>query len=245
MNPFDHHGIAHLSPSSLNLFIQQPGIWALQYLARRKSDGAPSMWRGSAVETGYIAYLRSFDAERSVELALRDYVARGGKATDDEAKLIGPMFNQCCKWETPSKLNAAQIEIEHWFDGIPVRIKGYVDLAFDGVDVDLKTSANCPKAPRNADVRQVALYRAARKRPGALLYVTAIKHAYYEVTDAMMAGGLQEFEDAAHKVAKLLGTFDKPEDILSILPVDWDHYRAPKRTDARTAASASDFEAAN
>jgi hypothetical protein len=258
MNPFEKHGIGHLSPSSLNLFIAQPGIWAWRYLARQKEASNERMIRGNAVEAGFVAALRGADWSDALEHAHSvfwvNFCAESPEAIE-QGKLIEPMLHQCLTWhdavfatlraQETFDLRAAQIKVEHWFDDVPVPVMGYVDLAFDGVDIDLKTTMRCPSKPDNSHVRQVSLYRAARNKPGGLLYVTDKKHAYFGVTDEMMAKGLEEFSDAARRVTKLLGAFEKPDDILAILPIDYDDFRAPKeRVDARKAASASDdFEA--
>lgn len=235
MNPFQRHGIGHLSPSSLNLWISQPGIWAWRYLGKARDGGNPKMWRGTAVEAGYAAYLRTGRWEESVDHANLSYATAvsennaRGELADKQAELIEPMIKQCTLWEPPSQLNAAQIEIEHYFDGVPVKVKGYVDLAFEGCDVDLKTTERMPSEPTWAHVRQVSLYRAARQRKGGLLYVTSKRFAYYEVTDEMRDEALAELRDAAVKLSKLLGAFDKPEDVMSVLPVDYSDFRAPPK----------------
>jgi hypothetical protein len=170
--------------------------------------------------------------------------------TDDVAKkqydLILPMLRQCTLWTPPSMLAATQIEIEHWFDDVPVKVKGYVDLAFEGVDVDLKTTERLPSKPTPSHVRQVALYRAARQRAGGLLYVTDKRYAYYEVDDAMRDEALAEMQDAARKLTRLLGAFDKPEDVMNVLPVDYENFRAPPKGAAQGSGctgAASDFVA--
>ena len=234
MNPFEVHGITHLSPSSLNLFIQQPGIWALRYLAHQKDAGNVKMWRGNAVEKGFVAYLRSFNVELGYQAAMESFIYdvtannAQGEAAEKETQLIEPMLDQCLLWTPPSMLLAAQIEIEHWFGSVPVPIKGWVDMSFEDTDVDLKTTMRCPSKPDSSHVRQVSLYRAARNKKGALLYVTDKRNAYFDVTDEMMAKGISELEDAAKKVFKLLGAFANSDDILAVLPIDWDDYRAPK-----------------
>jgi len=249
MNPFEAHGIDHLSPSSLNLFIRQPGLWARRYLDKQKDPGNFWMWRGNAVEKGYVAYLRSFDVETSYDVAQRAFAEEvaannaQGPAAEKEALLIETMLDQCLLWTPPSNLNAAQIEIEYWFGNIPVPIKGWVDLAFEGIDVDLKTKLRCPSKPDPEHVRQVSLYRAARNRAGALLYVTDKRRAYFDVTDEMMVQSLADFQDAAVKLFKLLGSFANSADILSVLPINWDDYRAPKRDALKTASASDDFVA--
>lgn len=251
MNPFETHGIGHLSPSSLNLFIAQPGIWALRYLARRKEAGNVRMWRGTAVEAGFVHYLHAGKLREAYDAAHRSFAlnveenGEQGEAADKERALLEPMLNQALLWTPPSALNASQIKVEHWFDDVPVPVIGYVDLAFDGIDVDLKTTMRCPSKPDPTHVRQVSLYRAARKREGRLLYVTDKRYAYYAVDDEMMATALEELNDAARKLSKLLGAFKTADDVMAALPIDYSSYMAPKvRVDARMTASASaDFEA--
>ena len=52
MNPFERHGIDHLSPSSLNLWAAEPALWVMERLLDRRSPtGAPAI-RGRAVEHG-------------------------------------------------------------------------------------------------------------------------------------------------------------------------------------------------
>lgn len=249
MNPFEHHGLRpHLSPSALNKYIESPGLWALQYLGHAREASNAKMLRGQAVEAGYAAYLATGRMDEALALIVGRYwfeidknLARGDLA-DKQAKLLEPMFLQCLQWTPPSALNATQIEVEYWFDDVPVKIKGIVDLAFDVVDVDLKTKEQL-KQPSAAEIRQVSLYRAAREREGGLLIVTHQKHAYHPVTDEMMKIGLEELHDAARKITKLLSAFDKAEDILGVLPIDWDHWKAPKKSAFRTASALEDFTA--
>lgn len=251
MNPFQRHGISHLSPSSLNLWISQPGIWALRYLGRQREGGNPKMWRGNAVEAGYVAYLRTGRWDESVDHAMLSYSTAvsehnaRGELADKQSELLEPMIKQCSLWDPPGALNASQIAVKHHFDDVPVPVKGYIDLAFEGLDVDLKTTERMPSKPSQPHVRQVSLYRAARQRAGGLLYVTDKRHAFYEVTDEMRDEALAELADAAQKLGKLLRAFDTPADIMSVLPVDYDDFRAPPKGAAALPRStaANDFEA--
>jgi len=118
--------------------------------------------------------------------------------------------------------------VEHWFDPVPIPVIGYLDFAFDGLDVDLKTTKACPSKPRPEHVRQVSLYRAARGRDGGLLYVTDKKHAYYPVDDQMMDEALMEMHAAALSLNNFLARMDSREDVLRSLPFDWEYFAAPK-----------------
>jgi PD-(D/E)XK nuclease superfamily len=244
-------GIFHYSPSSLNKFIQSPGIWARQYLGGTREVGNVKMARGNAVEAGYVAHLRGLPldlalpfADRRFWLEVEENKTEGSEA-DEQRKLIKPMLEQCLAWVPPSELNASQIKVEYWFPDIPVSIVGYVDLAFEDIDIDLKTTEKLYSLtkPRSDHVRQASLYRAARKKDGGILYVTDKKHLYFDVTDEMMGVALTQLNDAARKLTKLLAAFDKPEDIIEVLPIDWDHWLAPKANAPRTASASALFTA--
>jgi hypothetical protein len=231
-NAFERFNISHLSPSSLNLWRSAPGIFALRYIAGIKDGGKAAMWRGTAVETGLAALLRGETSGEALNAAHMnfDLNAMGiiDEANEPERALIEPMLKECAKWKPPSDLNATQLRVEYFFDPVPIPVIGYLDLGFDGIDIDLKTTKAMPSAPRADHVRQVSLYRAARGRAGGLLYVTNKKHAYYEVSDEMMAEGLAELHAAALSLNNFLARCDTREDALRSLPVDWDHWSAPK-----------------
>lgn len=232
MNSFARFGIEHLSPSSLNLWRGSPGIWGLRYLAKLKDGGNAAMWRGSAVENGLAAKLRGANDDHAIANAHSSFdLNTKGEITDEietEQELISPMLRQCFLWKPPSPLNAAQLRIEHWFDDIPIPVIGYLDFAFDGIDIDLKTTKACPSTPRPDHVRQVALYRAARGRSGGLLYVTNKRHAYYGVDDDTAERALSDLECDARSLQQFLARMDSREDALRCLPIDYEHYAAPK-----------------
>lgn len=52
INPFERHGIQHLSPSALALYRHSPALWCLRYLFGVKDEAGPYAWRGRAVEAG-------------------------------------------------------------------------------------------------------------------------------------------------------------------------------------------------
>lgn len=232
MNSFRRFGIEHLSASSLNLWRGSPGVWALRYVGGIKDAGNAAMWRGTAVENGLAAFLRTRDIDVAKSAAFKSFYMNSlGLTAEDietERLLINPMIDQGAKWQPPSDLNATQLRIEHWFDQIPIPVIGYLDFAFDGIDIDLKTTKACPSSPRADHVRQVSLYRAARGRAGGLLYLTDKKHAYYEIDDAAMEGAVAELRADCLSLNNFLARCDSRGDVLKSLPVDWTHWSAPK-----------------
>lgn len=229
---FARHGIEHLSPSSLNLWRDNPGIWALRYLKRITDDGSAAMWRGTAVEGGLAALLRGVPANEACALAEMNFLQNcQGELSDDieaERTLISPMVMECSRWQPPSDLNATQIKVEYFFDAIPIPVIGYVDFCFDGIDVDLKTTKACPSAPRPDHVRQVSLYRAARERKGGVLYVTPKKRSYFEIDDDAFNGAMADMHNDAVSLYQFLGKFESADDVVRCLPMNRDHFRFPK-----------------
>jgi hypothetical protein len=49
-HPFGTFGIEHLSPSSINLFVEDRAWWTARYILKVKDDVGPKAWCGSAVE---------------------------------------------------------------------------------------------------------------------------------------------------------------------------------------------------
>lgn len=233
-NSFERFGITHLSASALNLWRGAPGIYALRYIAGMKDSGNPAMWRGSAVENGLVALLRGQPlasalnaAYQSFDLNSKDYQDIDGDMSA-ERELIAPMIEQCAKWKAPSMLNASQLRIEYYFDPVPIPVIGYLDLGFDGIDIDLKSTKACPSAPRSDHVRQVSIYRAARNRNGGVLYVTNKRHAYFDISDDMMNEALDELRADALSLNNFLAKCDNREEVLRSLPIDYSHFQAPK-----------------
>lgn len=236
-NAFAKHNIDHLSPSSLNLWTANPGLWALRYLAKIRDETSPAAVRGSAVENGFMAFLRNTDPANAEAIALNHFAMNmQGEIREDidaERNLISPMLAVAIgNFQKPSDLNAAQIRVEHWFNDIPIPVIGYIDFCFDGIDIDLKTTKRLPLSAPSADhVRQVALYRAARGRAGGLFYVSDKKHIYHEVTDDMRDRALSDLECCARSLYWFLGRVDDARDAVRCLPMNQDDYRwKPKTT---------------
>jgi hypothetical protein len=231
-NSFARFGINYLSPSSLNMWRSAPGIWAHRYIAKIKDGGNAAMWRGTAVENGMAALLRGLPLEAAQQAAQTSFEMNAqGEVSDDidaERAMLSPMIEQCQLWTAPSPLNASQLKVEHWLDDIPVPVVGYLDFGFDGIDIDLKTTKACPSTPRADHVRQVALYRASRNRKGGVLYVTAKRYAYFEIDDEAARQALSDLQSDALSLNNFLARCDSPRDVLKSLPVDWDHFAAPK-----------------
>lgn len=230
----------HFSASQLIMWMDSPRRYVDRYLGGQKETG-PAMWRGSAVEFGYQWVLRTknLDEAKREALNLFDLEAAGEVADDIQAEraLIEDMVAQAIRWIPPSSLNASQLKIEHWLEDVPIPFIGYVDFCFDGLDVDLKTTkmnnlrpstTGMIQMPNPKHIWQVALYRAARRRPGGLLYVTPKLHAFFEVTDEQMEQSMEILRQAALTLIEFLRRVDSYEDAVAILPKNPAHFAEVK-----------------
>ncbi len=108
-----------------------------------------------------------------------------------------------------------------------VPVIGYLDFGFDGIDIDLKSTTRMPSEARPDHVRQVSLYRAARNRRGALLYVTPKKFAQYEVGDEAMNAARAGLRADALSLSRFLSSHADAESAVKSLPLDTEHYAYP------------------
>src|SRR5262245_45996581 len=70
-DPFERHGIDHLSPSSLRLWRDAPAVWIGKYMLRAPDETGPGAWRGKAIEVAVDRLLFGLGAPLQ-EAAMRD-----------------------------------------------------------------------------------------------------------------------------------------------------------------------------
>jgi hypothetical protein len=189
-NPFEKHGIKHLSASSLALYRAEPSIWTMKYLYGVKDEMGAAVWRGSAVEAGVdlmiynptatvsevlpTAYAR-FDNEAQGEISDKIDKERGGIPgfIEQAASLLRPLgIPTARQWRT-----------DLWLDGIEVPVIGYLDYLWPDFLVDLKTTWALPSTPKPDHAIQVVGYQEATGRKPKLAYVTPKKGALYDIED--------------------------------------------------------------
>ena len=227
MNSFEKHGIRHLSPSSLNRWRAEPALWCLSYLGKFWDEAGASAWRGSAVEAGLEHWLRKRDSEAAKLHAMAAFESNAGGLCDDDTQAerenVPAMLAVAIEsMGEPPELLATQLRIECMLDGIPVPVCGYVDFAFDGFDLDLKTTKACPSTPKPDHARQVALYRYARNREGGLHYVTGKKHARYMISDEEVEQHIAAMRRDALALQNFLARHETASDAIRSLPCNTD-----------------------
>jgi hypothetical protein len=223
----DHH-----SPSSINLWRNAPKKWCLSYLFGWRDSG-PQMWRGSAVEHGFAAHLRGAEPVGALAVAYEKYLNESADKTPDEGEfleqrnLIYPMLQQAIAWHkaNPVELAAFQIKIDVYLDDVERPFTGWVDFGLlNGTDMDLKSTEACPSSPRPDHIGQLAVYWKKRDRPQNLLYVTAKKHAHFELSKEALEGALQDIIDGAKSLEQALRVMPDRDTMLRSYPANSSFY---------------------
>jgi hypothetical protein len=227
-NPFEKHGITHLSPTSINAFAAQPSFWAFKYLLKNKDQVGPSAWRGSAVEAGLDHWLFKGDEIGAMKAAaIRFELEAQGEIAPDidkERATINPMLDQAMTAMEDAYSDiptVRQLDIEYWIDGIEVPIIGKIDYEWPEYGLDLKTTRRIQTAIPDGHGRQISLYQAARKKPYKLLYVSEKKAEFKELTQEAYERHLKHFAWYAHNIRRGLATFSDPVELARLYPPDF------------------------
>ena len=183
------------SPSSLNLFTADPGMYVLERILGQKQPVGAAAHRGTAVEAGIALALVDAHASLAdaVAQAQRTYdtltALSGDPRRDDQRKLIEGMVGiglaELRPYGEPSKMQGF---VEWRPEELIYPIVGYYDFFWEnhGILVDLKTTERLHSQIQVPHARQVALYTAAISDniDGRITYVTPKKCATYHLENA-------------------------------------------------------------
>ena len=185
-----------LSPSSINLFMQDKALWVLKHYYGQTSEFNIYAMRGISVEEGVNAYF-GYDptSPKPERLQMASNVAKEHFVNKaffwDDTELREKIENMIDPWvetsvkaledysgETPN----TQIEILTEIEEVPVR--GFIDYTYRDCQIDLKTTNTVKKAitrgkrkgflpaDKSANVRQQAVYQKATGLETGLLYTS-------------------------------------------------------------------------
>jgi PD-(D/E)XK nuclease superfamily len=169
-NPFERHGIEHLSASSLNLWAAEPALWIMERLLGRKAPPGVPAARGKAVEHGVHLGLSNprLSIEECIEGAEREFarhtaLSADPRREDERKKLAGWVRGALAELRQYGAPDGFQEKVEVRLDDVPVPIVGYIDWRFSdhGLIVDLKTTERFPSQIGDAHGRQGAVYASA------------------------------------------------------------------------------------
>lgn len=235
-NAFERHGLDHLSASSINLFVAQPAMWAMQKLMGRKTGVGPAAHRGTSIEAGVEMGLFEPDApvEACQELAIARFnqltALSGHPGVDKERSAIAPAVAigllELRQYGIPASAEGnRQHRIEVMIPGVPVPFIGWLDFWFPdhGIIVDLKTQARLSSKISDPHARQGAIYHAAHGNAEIrFAYVTPQKVGVYKLQDPR--GHLDRVVGIANAIERFLSLSDDGEALTRSLFPDLDSF---------------------
>ena len=250
-NPFERHGIEHLSASSLNLWAAEPALWIMERLLGRKAPPGVPAARGKAVEHGVHLGLSNprLSIEQCIEGAEREFVRHTAlsadpRREDERKKIAGWVRGALAELRQYGTPDGFQEKVEVRLDDVPVPIVGYIDWRFSdhGLIVDLKTTERFPSAIGDAHGRQGAVYASAHGNFGmrfAYAKPAPGKTDKRQVTVYEMSGDdVRRHLAALRAIALSLGRFlsvsSNPQELAGLLVPDFDSFYWSDPT-ARTA----------
>jgi hypothetical protein len=243
-DPFERHGIDHLSPSSLRLWRDNPSVWIGKYLLHAPDEAGPGAWRGLAVEAGVNRLLFGADKTDAEVAMLAMWETHAQGVVDQDAlreyEALLDFLQQA--WfayvGTPTPLTR-QTKVSLEVPGISVPLVGYADWVFPESGNDLKTTWRIPSQPDPSHIEQVTCYAMHTGKPFTLTYVSPKRWTRYEVSQQASAEAWDRIIETAHAVRSFLSHVDSAHDALSMFAPDYtSFYFRPPMIEAVKAAKA-------
>lgn len=198
MNGFQKHGLAHSSPSSINLFAAAPDVFVCEKLFGLRGPMSASALRGIVIEEAVVNVIaRGFTQEAATTAAIKRFsketMFSGSDKVEKEKEVIEPSIAIALaelkqygepEFSTPDKQD--KIELLCKCPGFEMPVIGYTDLPFPkmGVIIDLKSTHRLPSEMSSAHKRQCAVYqKASDNKSVKFLYVSAKKAVWHELSD--------------------------------------------------------------
>ena len=225
-NPFEVHGIEHLSPSSIQTFLEDKPRWIMRYLFGYQNGGGPAMWRGTGTDEGVGAFFglledkKTYTQQQSLELCKRIYRDRyesckkyfkdqeidQAKLEMEESRLERYLKTATEFYSTIGKPLSHQDKVELQLPDLPVPIIGYLDLLYEDTLRDIKTTARSPYKVSDAHARQVSVYAKATGRVPILDYivVTAKEEKVVSYTVTEVDRHIKTIEQVAYSIMNFL-----------------------------------------
>jgi len=183
-NPFDVHGISHLSASNINLFIQDRPKWIMSYLFNIKESSSPQAIRGQELELGISQIFTDHLNEEplltpkdiknkfisecnkaEVNMNSDKYIKEENNIEDWYKFLFDNFFRREILGNEGSYSNflSYQQKIEVYFEDLAIPFIGYIDFLYKDMVVDLKTTKIKTSKVSESHKRQMAVYSMAHQ----------------------------------------------------------------------------------
>lgn len=239
MNPFERHGIDHLSASSINKWIDAPSLWLLEKGMGFKPSVGCAAFRGTAAEAGISAALFNPDMPLAdaIDIALPIYDRLSAFSTDlkraeERLAIPGMVCEGLALREAgiPILPNGDQHRIEIFVEGLAVPIMGYLDWLYPDAIIDLKTTHRVPSAIAGNHLRQAAIYQAAHMgKRVTFFYASSKKSAAHILTREDYDLAIAQVQQAAIRLQRFLALSDDIAELAAIIPHNSDsfYFNAP------------------
>lgn len=245
-DPFERHGIDHLSPSSLRLWRDAPAVWIGKYLLKAPDESGPGAWRGRAVEAAVDRLLFNLGADAADKAMQAEWNACAQGVVDDDAV---KEYDALPDFLTQAKIAFAnfptplqrQARMSLTVPGISVPLVGFADWVWPDHGTDLKTTWRMPNGgkPDPNHVEQVSAYAMFHGVPFSLTYVTPKRWTRFEITTTDAAIAYDGVIEACHAIRSMLAHVSDGHDALSMFSPDYtSYYFRPAMTEAVKASKA-------
>lgn len=229
MNAFEAHGISHLSPSTIAMFVAQPAAFVATKVMRRSLPVGDAAHRGTAVEAGIVHGLLHPEATREecAAIALSTFKDISSTKDEKELKALEGMVNQGLDALAPYGMPShTQGRVEWTPDGLAVPIIGFFDVYYEqhGILVDIKTTHAVPSEIKTGHARQVSFYCGciSDNLDGRLAYISSKKNAVYQLEN------MRDHRDAILKgamtIQKFLSLSKDPDELASLVMPDTESF---------------------
>ena len=218
-DPFEQHGIEHLSASQIIQFARDPAHYILERLIMKKEFTAnPFTVRGQAAEMALAEKL--FDPKKDDEVIIKeahekyhkDLLYKKFPDKQKQKELIEPMFqlsyDALKDYGLPTRPNQFQHKITLDIGKEFPEVIGYLDFWWQqhNIIVDLKTSTSLPSYIKEDHQWQGTIYAAAEPdNEVRFCYVTGKKCAVYSLTPEQIKQALHQVKWYANKLKDILG----------------------------------------
>jgi len=237
-NPFEIHGIGHLSASSINTYIQDPCMFIMRYLYKHRGASNPAMWRGTVVDEGIGEALTS---KKSNKRIIKESIARFDGLYDYHKKNTEINLEKLSKERSliPTYLDIAipyyqemgkplsyQKEINLYLDDIPVPILGYIDVQYEGLVRDIKTVSRLPSVIPDTVNRQLSIYAKAEDSDAMVdyVYVTTKKAEMISMQVENIDEHIKTVRSVASAIMNLLSYSNDKNQIASLFYPNYDSW---------------------
>lgn len=248
MNAFETHGIAHLSPSSINAWLGAPSLWIMERLLGKRGNVGAAAHRGTATEAGVSAGLfdHAMTPAECVAVAMpifdRLTALSGDPKREKERGVIPGMIAQGLALRehgVPIRPNQGdQHRIEIRLEGVSVPIIGFLDWLYDDEVIDLKSTLRVPSEMSAPHLRQAAVYKTAHMDKRVRFFYTSDKRSAKHTLDRPQYDvAIRELTGAAQRLERFLGISADKDELASLVPHSRDSFYFG---DPTTAANALD-----